>query len=103
MSAEVQKPAHKIEAPLAQRIRSVRLIESAPFAGTESTTIQMEPGKCDRVYAARMESDGTAVAIEKGQRSDGLVFEREWIDRNTNQKRLERIFQYSSNVRCVVY
>lgn len=104
MSAEVQKqPAAKVIA-MGPAVRSVRLVHSTPFAGTESETIRMEPGLCTRYYAARLEADGQAVAITAGQRADGMVFERDWHDRaDSNKLKSERIFVAWSNVRCVVY
>lgn len=101
MSAEVQKQPKIEPLPISQRITSVRFIESVPFGGTESTHVGMGLGKCDRIYAARIEADGSAVAIDKGQRADGLVFEREYRDGQT--RKLERIFQAWANIRCVSY
>lgn len=85
-----------------KRITSVRLKDSVPFGGREETTIIVTAGKCDRVFAARMEADGSAVAIDKAQRSDGLVFERDFAPVGKD-KQTERIFQAWANIRCVVY
>lgn len=104
MSAEVQKQATKPEVITHQRIQSVRFVESVPFGGTETTNVSIGLGKCDRIFAARIEADGSAVAIDKQQRADGLVFEREWKDsRDGNKVKLERIFQPWANIRCVSY
>lgn len=96
MSEQEQKPKSK-------RITSVRLKDSVPFGGREETTIIVAPGKCDRVFAARMEADGSAVAIDKAQRSDGLLFERDWMPVGAKERQTERIFQAWANIRCVVY
>ena len=104
MSAEVQKstPAKAIE--VGPAIRSVRLVHSTPFNGTEADSIRMGPGQCSRYYAARIEADGQAVAITTNQRADGLVFERDWHDRaDSNKLKSERVFVAWSNIRCVVY
>lgn len=86
-----------------KRPTSVRLKDSVPFGGREETTIIVTHGKCDRIFAARMEADGSAVAIDKAQRSDGLVFERDFTPAGSKEQRVERIFQAWANIRCVVY
>lgn len=86
-----------------KRPTSVRLKDSVPFGGREETTILVVPGKCDRVLGGRIESDGSAVVIAKGERPDGLIFERDWTPVGAKEKFTERIFQAWANIRCVVY
>lgn len=103
MSAEVQKQTSKSEAAAAPAIKSIRLVQSAPFNGREEESIRMGVGQCTLAVAARIESDGTAVAIGPNQRADGLLLECLRHDRVTLKTFTERIFVAWSNIRCVVY
>lgn len=48
--------------------------EAVAFGGT-STSVSLQRN-CDALYPARLEADGSPVAIDKGQRADGLVLRR---------------------------
>ena len=104
MSAEVQKqPAETKPPPPTQPIKSLRLVNSAPFNGREEESIRMGVGHCTRYWAARLEADGSAVPISANQRADGLLLECDRHNRVTNKAETERIFVAFSNIRCVVY
>jgi len=57
------------------RLSYVAFLESVSFAGSEETSISV-PGKADRLVPARLEADGSATPIDKGQRSDGVLLIR---------------------------
>ena len=84
-------------------ITAVRFVNSVQFGTTEATFITMGAGKCDRVFAARIEADGTAVAIDKGQRADGLLFERDRTDTNTRTAITDRAFTPWVNISGINY
>lgn len=63
------KPEPKAEAAL--RIKGVVFCMSVQFAGVQES-IQIGRN-ADSITPARIEADGSAIQIDKGQRSDGLL------------------------------
>lgn len=103
MSAEVVKQSKAESAAPSRPVVALRFVESVPFGGTEATFADLSPGKSNRVASARIEADGSVVAISSGQRSDGMLLERDWTDRVDNRKRTERVFVPWANIRAVIY
>jgi hypothetical protein len=83
------------------RIVSVRFRESVPILG-ETLTATIGQG-VDSVVPARLEPDGRAVPIEKGQASAGLLLTRIYLDRQAGTRRMERIFVPLALVRGIIY
>jgi hypothetical protein len=89
-------------------IASVRLIESVWLGGTETVTVVTRTGAAGggvvaAVTPARLETDGSAVAIETKQRADGLLLVATLRDRGNGSEVRERVFVPWSNVRQVRY
>lgn len=55
-----------------QKIVMVSLVHPCAYAGA-ATTVSI-PRNADQIFVARIEADGRPIAIDKGQRSDGLLF-----------------------------
>lgn len=89
------KPA----APEANRIVSVRFSESVPFNGEAQSVAATDVA----IVPARLEPDGRAVPVEKGQMPVGLLLTRWNHDRVANRKRMERVFVPMALVRGIVY
>ncbi len=84
------------------RVVSVRFHNAVPFNGTEALWIAMTPGVT--MQAGRLEADGRAVVIGPNQQASGLIFERQYLDRNAmNKPKRERIFVFGSDVAAIVY
>jgi hypothetical protein len=89
-----QKPAE------ANRITSVRFTDSAPFGGESlSVTISSDVS----AVPSRLDPDGRAAPIEKGQIATGLTLTRKYQDRGANKVRMERVYIPMSMVRGIVY
>ena len=89
--------------PSPNRIRSARFVLSVPFCGKEMDYAVVGPGHAASITPARIEADGSPVPVLASQRSDGLVLEREYVDRLDNKTKTERVFVGWANIRCVVY
>jgi hypothetical protein len=89
------KPA----APEANRIVSVRFSESVPFNAECMSVVAPNV----TIVPARLEPDGRAVPIEKGQMPVGLLLTQRYNDRVANRPRMERVFVPMALVRGIVY
>lgn len=93
-------PQPKPKPAEANRITSVRFTDSAPFGGESlSVTISAEVS----VAPSRLDPDGRAVPIEKGQIATGLTMTRNYQDRGANKTRMERVYIPMSMIRGIVY
>jgi hypothetical protein len=93
MSAPEAKPQTKLV--------SVAFVDSIPF-GNESMSVQIGRN-CDSITPARMEADGSAVAIDKNQRADGLLIRQRRHDRVRNVFVVDQCFVPWSNIRGLQY
>ncbi len=80
-----------------QRLIAASFVNSIPFAG-ETSGVQI-PRNCDSIVPARLDCDGSAIAIDKGQRADGLLVRRKVHDRTTNTRYVDQVFVPFANVR----
>lgn len=92
--SEPPKPA-----PECNRIASVRFSESVPFAGESQSVAAPDVS----IVPARLDPDGRAVPIEKGQVAFGLLLTRKFHDRISNSQRMERVFVPMQIVKGIVY
>lgn len=92
--SEPPKPA-----PECNRIASVRFSESVPFAGESQSVAAPDVS----IVPARLEPDGRAVPIEKGQVAGGLLLTRKQHDRIANAQRMERVWVPMHVVKGIVY
>jgi len=92
-------PPKPAPAPEANRIASVRFSESVPFNGEAQSVAAPDVA----IVPARLEPDGRAVPIEKGQMPVGLLLTRKVFDRVANRPRMERVFVPMALVRGIVY
>jgi hypothetical protein len=83
------------------RISGVVFVNSIPMGG-ESQSVQIGRN-VHSITPARIEADGTAVAIDKGQRADGLLLKKFTHNRMNGQKYIEQEFTPWANVRGVQY
>ncbi len=83
------------------RLTSVTFESSVPFAG-ESMSCQVGRN-CDAIAPARLEPDGTAVRIEKGQAAQGLLISRRHHDRASNQRFVDQVYVPMYNVKALQY
>lgn len=86
------------EAKPQTKLVSVAFVNSIPF-NNEAMSAQVGQGKADSITPARMEADGTAVAIDKNQRADGLLIRQRRHDRVRNTYVVDQCFVPWSNVR----
>jgi hypothetical protein len=97
--------AIKLEPPKSvdcNRIVSVRFREAVPWRGEQMGATQ-GPADADSIVPARLEPDGRAVPIEKGQASAGLLLMRKYHDRIANKSRQERVFVPMALIRGIIY
>ena len=57
----------------------------------------------DSIIPARMEGDGSAVGIDKGQRADGIVIRMRRHDRVTGKRYVSQEFVPWANIRSLTY
>lgn len=96
-------PPPKTEAtlPVHTRIAAAFFVTSIPFAGE---TVGAQVGRnCTSIVPARLEADGSAVTIDKGQRADGLQIRSVEHDRKNNTKYIGQCFVPWANVRGITY
>lgn len=91
----------KTEAKHSPRLTGLRLRESIPFLGTESTTVALREGL--RITPVVMLADASLKPITDGQSPMGFLLERETVDRNTRKALTERILVLPNNVLCGIY
>lgn len=83
------------------KLVSAVFVESVAFGG-ESQSVQIGRN-VDSITPARLEGDGSPVAIDKGQRADGVLLVARRHDRVANAFRTETAFVPWSNVRTLGY
>jgi hypothetical protein len=88
--------------PSSNRIVSVRFTDAVPWRG-ESMGVTQATADADSIVPARLEPDGRAVPIEKGQASAGLLLTRKYHDRIANKPRMERVFVPMALIRGIIY
>lgn len=98
---EVLKSVPAPEPKAHNRLIGATFIESIPFSG-EVSSIALG-NKCDSIAPARLESDGTAVPIEKGQQSMGILVKRKVRDMTRNTLFVDQCFVPWANIRGLVY
>jgi len=96
--------AVKLEPKLVEcnRISAVRFCQAVPWRGEQMGATQ-GPADADSIVPARLEPDGRAVPIEKGQASAGLLLTRKFHDRLANRTRMERVFVPMALIRGIIY
>lgn len=67
-----------------------------PFAGT-CESVQLGRN-CDSIVPARLEPDGTTVAIDRGQRADGVRLRRKVDNLQTRESFMDQVFVPWANV-----
>lgn len=89
------------EAKPQTKLTSVAFVASIPFAN-EAMSVQVGRN-ADSITPARMEADGSAVAIDKNQRADGLLVKQRKHDRARNVFVVEQCFVPFANIRGAQY
>ncbi len=87
---------------MSERVTSIRFAEAVPFRG-ENHSMVVGPAGADSITPARIEPDGRAVPIEKGQAAGGWLLTRKFLDRVTGKTAVERVFVPMGLVRGVIY
>ena len=65
--------------------------------------VDKQTSTCDSLTPARLEPDGTPVAIKAGERADGILFRKRAHDRIRNVYYLAQAFSPWANIRGLVY
>lgn len=97
--ADQTQPAPPKPAAEANRVVAVRFTESVPFNGE----VQSVTSNDVSIVPARLDPDGRAVPIEKGQVSGGLLLTRRYSDRISNTQRMERVWVPMALVKGIIY
>lgn len=107
MTATAVEPKPKLQIPIEdvyaepKGIQAAHFVNSVPFIDErQSCSIGLN---CDSILPARLEVDGSAVVIDKGQRADGLVIRRKFHNRGLNTRSIAQVFVPWANIRGVQY
>lgn len=84
------------------RLLSASFVQSVPF-GDEAMSVSIGSKQVEAILVARLDADGLATAIEKGQRSDGILLRAKRHDRARNTHYMQQCFVPWSNVRGLGY
>lgn len=82
------------------KLAAVRFVESVPFHGESLSVSASEDVK---LSVARIDADGSSVAIDKGQRADGVLIKARTHDRLRNTFVAQQIFVPFANVKAILY
>lgn len=83
------------------KLVAVHFLQSVAFAG-QSFSVRI-PATADSIVPAVIQLDGTPTAIDKGQRSDGLLIRKRSHDGQKNQWTVKQTFVTWANVGELVY
>ena len=97
--ADQPQPAPLKPAPEATRVVAVRFRESVPFNGETQSVAAPDVS----IVPARLDPDGRAVPIEKGQLAVGLLLTRRYRNPAANAQQMERVFVPLELVRGIIY
>lgn len=100
---EAKKPTEKPEVVTVHtRIVSAHFVETAYFDGTETASAAIGRN-CSLIAPARIEADGSAIAIDKGQRADGLLLRGNAKTSAQGKRYQAQAFVPWANVKSVAY
>lgn len=78
------------------KLIGARFLEAVSFGGTVEMSLTV-PRNANFVCPARLDFDGKAVAIEKGQRADGLLFRKE-VRQPNGEVHIAQVLAFTANV-----
>lgn len=83
------------------KLATAHFVNAAAFDGVNQSV--SVPRNADSIVPARLEPDGTAVAISSGQRADGIVIRRKVTVRSNNTKLVVQSFVPWANISSLQY
>lgn len=102
ITRDTPKPTAPLEVSIeCTKLVSAHFVNAVPFDGVvQSASV---PRNADSIVPARLEPDGTAVAISSGQRADGILIRRRVTVRSNNTKLLAQSFVPWANISGLQY
>ncbi len=80
------------------RLSGFAVVESITFGGQELVSVTIGRNT-DTIEPARLEPDGAAVVIDKGQRADGVLLRKKCTNLGTREEYLDQYFVPFANIR----
>ena len=96
-AAKAKEPDYRAQT----KLTGAYFVESISFGG--ETTSANVGRNADSIAAARLEADGSAVAVGPNQRADGLLLRRRHRNTASNERLVLQCFVPFANVRCLAY